>query len=73
MSNPLKQLLALLPEAPLLTGEVTAINNELRTITLPDGSVITAHGEASVGAIVFVKAGQISGPAPALTPVSIVI
>ena len=73
MSNLLKQFRSLLPEPPLLSGEVTAINGELRTITLPDGATITARGDAAMGAMVFVRGSMIEGPAPVLPVIQIVI
>jgi len=73
VSNLLKQLRSLLPEPPLLSGEVTAINGELRTITLPDGATITARGDAAIGAKVFVRGSVIEGPAPVLPTIQIVI
>lgn len=73
MSNLLKEFRSLLPEPPLLTGEVTAINGELRTITLPDGATITARGDAAMGAMVFVRGSMIEGPAPVLPVIQIVI
>jgi hypothetical protein len=73
VSNLLKEFRSLLPEPPLLTGEVTAINGELRTITLPDGATITARGDAAMGAMVFVRGSMIEGPAPVLPVIQIVI
>lgn len=73
MSNLLKQFRSLLPEPPLLSGEVTAINGELRTITLPDGATITARGDAAMAARVFVRGAVIEGPAPVLPVIQIVI
>lgn len=73
MSNLLKQFRSLLPEPPLLSGEVTAINGELRIITLPDGATITARGDAAMAARVFVRGSVIEGPAPLLPLIQIVI
>ncbi|WP_300335652.1 hypothetical protein [Accumulibacter sp.] len=73
MSNALREFLSLVPDAPLLVGEVTAIANELRTVTLPDGATITARGVGSVGQQVFVRAGKIEGVAPALPVVEITL
>jgi hypothetical protein len=47
MSNLLSEFLSLFPSDPLLVGEVSSITNEVRTVTLPDGSTITAKGVAS--------------------------
>lgn len=73
MSNPLKQLRALLPAAPLLVGEVTSISAELRTVELPDGTKLTARGDAAIGDQVFVRDGTIEGLAPSLTALEIVL
>ncbi len=73
MSNALREFLSLLPEAPLLVGEVSSIANEIRYVTLPDGSTIAARGSGSVGQQVFVKDGKIEGLAPALAAVEIAV
>lgn len=73
MSNALKAFLSLVPEAPLLVGEVSSIANEIRTVTLPDGATITARGVGSVGQQVFVRDGKIEGVAPALPVVEIIL
>lgn len=73
MSNPLKQLRALIPAAPLLVGEVTSISAELRTVELPDGSKLTARGDAGIGDQVFVRGNVIEGAAPSLTAIEIVL
>lgn len=62
-----------MPAAPLLVGEVTAISAELRTVELPDGSKLTARGDAGIGDQVFVRAGAIEGVAPSLTTIEIVL
>ncbi|SIQ96795.1 hypothetical protein SAMN05421829_108174 [Aromatoleum tolulyticum] len=67
--NPYKRLLALLPGAPLLTGEVVAAHADGVTIQLSDGAQLRVRGEAAVGEHVYVRAGVIEGPAPALTGV----
>jgi hypothetical protein len=61
MSNALRAFLSLVPEAPLLVGEVSSIANEIRTVTLPDGATITARGVGSVGQQVFVRDGKSPG------------
>lgn len=73
MSNLLSDFLSLFPGDPLLVGEVSSITDEIRTVTLPDGSTITAKGVAEVGQMVFVRGGVIDGFAPALTAVEILI
>ena len=73
MANLLKEFQSLLPGAPLLAGEVTAIDNGIATIELPDGSTLTARGNATIGQRVFVRDGAIEGQAPSLTTVLIEI
>lgn len=73
MSNLLQAFLSLSPGQPLLVGEVSSIANEIRTVTLPDGSTIAAKGSGDVGHTVFVRDGQIQGAAPSLDIVSIVL
>ena len=73
MANLLKEFQSLLPGAPLLAGEVTALDNGIATIELPDGSIATARGTATIGQRVFIRDGVIEGPAPALTTVVIEI
>jgi hypothetical protein len=72
MPNLLQQFRSLLPNPPLLVGEVT-VAGDLSQITLPDGSVITARGAAVVGQMVFVRDGAIEGEAPDLAVVEITI
>lgn len=66
MLNPYKALRALLPDAPLLAGTVTAYSSGVATVTLPGGGTVNARGEATVGQRVFVRDGAIDGPAPEL-------
>lgn len=73
MSNLLSEFRSLLPGAPLQVGEVTAIDNGIATIELPDGATLTARGPATIGQRVFVRDGVIEGQAPALTTVLIEI
>jgi hypothetical protein len=65
--NYYKLLKSILPDAPLLVGDVVAISNGTATIELPDGSEVQARGEASVSDRVFIRDGVIEGPAPSLT------
>ena len=73
MANLLQQFRSLLPQSPLLVGEVTAIAGGIATVELPDGSIVTARGDATVGWMVFVRAGAIEGQAPDLTVVEITL
>jgi hypothetical protein len=69
--NLLKQFKSLLPDSPLLVGEVLSISNNILTIELPDGALITAKGDATVGQRLFVRGGMIEGQAPALAYVEV--
>ena len=69
MSNLYRKFRELIPDAPLLVGEVVS-TSPLR-VELPDGSLIPARGEATLGALVFVRDGAIEGPAPTL-PVELI-
>lgn len=65
--NPYKLLKDLLPDPPLLIGEVMDFANGTAIVELPDGSTVQARGDTTVGAKVFVKDGAIEGVAPSLT------
>jgi hypothetical protein len=67
MSNPYRMLLDLLPDEPLLVGEVTSISDGVATIELPGGGVTQARGDATVGQNVYFRGGAIESVAPALT------
>ncbi len=72
MLNPFKQLLALLPQSPLLVGQVAAVGAGVVTVLYPGGGQQTARGTGyAVGAKVFVRAGVVEGLAPALVAVTI--
>ena len=71
MRNPFAELIALLPTAPLMVGEVTGYSDGVATIELPDGALVQARGSATVGDRVFFRAGAIEGPAPTLSVVVI--
>lgn len=66
-----RQLLDLLPSAPLLVGDVVAISNGVATIQEPGGGLSQARGVAQVGDRVYFRDGAIQGPAPALPIVDI--
>lgn len=65
--NLYRRLRDIIPDDPLLVGEVTADTPAGYIIQLPDGAEITARGEATLGQRVFVRAGLIEGAAPALS------
>lgn len=71
MSNPLSAFKALFPDPPLLVGDVVLVDGQLVRVALPDGALITARGDATVGQRVFVRDGLIEGAAPTLTVVTI--
>jgi hypothetical protein len=57
----------LLPEAPLLLGEIVAIHADgTRTVDLIGGGRQRVRGDGAVGTNVWVRSGQIEGEAPAL-------
>lgn len=67
MSNMFAAFRRLLPSSPLLAGVVTATDAAGCTIELPDGGILRARGQATIGAHVFVRDGVIEGAAPALS------
>lgn len=69
--NPYSRLLGLLPQRPLQVGDVISVDNGVCTIELPGGGRETARGEAALNDRVFFRDGNIEGPAPDLTFVSI--
>lgn len=69
--NAFKQFQTLLPQRPLLVGEVVSYSNGVATIEEPGGGVSTARGDAAVGDRVFFRDGAIEGPAANL-PVEII-
>ena len=57
----------LLPEAPLLLGEVQAIHADgTRTVALIGGGRQRVRGDGAVGTAVWIRSGQIEGSAPDL-------
>ena len=65
--NVYKKFKSLIPDAPLLVGDVLSISGGVAIVELPDGSQVTARGAATVGSRVFVRDGAIEGTAPTLT------
>lgn len=59
----------LLPTEPLMAGEVaTAHEDGTSTVTLPGGGTLRVRGTGfATGAWVWVRGGEIRGPAPELT------
>lgn len=66
MPNPFKALLGLLPDAPLLVGDVVEYADGVAVIELPGGGRATARGVAAVSDRVFFRDNVIEGPAPTL-------
>lgn len=71
MSNLFAQFKALIPQSPLLVGEVVATGTNTVTIELPGGDLINARGQGTVGAKVFVRDGVVESQAPSL-PVELI-
>lgn len=63
----------LIPDAPLLIGTVSVVQEGGCVITLPDDGVVFGRGSATVGQSVFVRDGVIEGVAPDLDVVDIEI
>lgn len=72
-TNLWKRLKQLLPDAPLLVGEVFSVSTYGAIVELPDGAFVSVRGEATVGQKVFIRDGLIEGPAPNLSTVLIEI
>lgn len=71
MANLLKEFQSLLPDSPLLVGDVLSVTANIATLGLPDGAQITARGTATVGQRVFVRDGMVEGLAPSLPYVEV--
>lgn len=66
-TNLYRQLRELLPEPALTVATVTATHTDgTVTVSYPGGSQQRVRGTGSVGAKVFVRAGQVEGDAPNL-------
>ncbi len=70
MRNLFAEFSALLAPGPLQVGTVVSISDGIATIDLPGGGRLRARGDATPGAIVFVRDGVIEGPAPDLPTVT---
>jgi hypothetical protein len=66
--NPYKKLLALLPQRPLLVGEIIGIDGDIATIQEVGGGVSIARGAVgySVGGDVYFRDDVIESAAPSL-------
>lgn len=65
--NPYAKLKSILPDPPLLVGDVVAFDNGTATIEVAGGNQVQARGDVNVGDRVFFRNGNIEGPAPDLT------
>lgn len=72
MTNLYREFSRLFAPDPLLAGEVTAVSAVDVTVELPDGALIKARGEATLGDKVFVRGGAIEGPAPNVASVTVI-
>jgi hypothetical protein len=72
-TNLWKRLKQLLPDAPLLVGTVDSVSAYGAIVELPDGSLVSVRGDATLGQQVFIRDGVIEGTAPTLTTVVIEI
>lgn len=73
MANLYRIFKDLIPQSPLLIGEVVASHSTYCDIELPGGAYITARGAGTVGDKVFVRDGMIEGVAPTLTVITVEI
>lgn len=72
MLNSFKELLDLLPQTPLLVGQITVVAGNTATVLYPGGGAQRVRGSGfAVGAKVFVRDGVIEGLAPSLPTVTI--
>lgn len=71
MSNWALRLRALLPAAPLLVGEVIAVDGGTLVVETPDGAMWQVRGAALVGARVFFRDGVMEGAASSL-PIEVI-
>lgn len=65
--NPYRRFLQLIPGQPTDKGQVIDTHPDGVTVQLLTGATVRAQGEAVIGDHVYIRAGQITGPAPALT------
>lgn len=70
--NVYRELMALLPDSPLLVGQVITVATGTVTVQYPGGGTQMARGAGyAVGAKVFVRDGVVEGLAPSLPTVTI--
>lgn len=72
-TNLWRRLKQIMPDAPLLVGEVDSVSSYGAVVLLPDGSPVAVRGDTTVGQQVFIRDGVIEGLAPSLTLVLIEI
>lgn len=65
-TNIWKRLKQLLPDAPLLSGQIIAVYTYGALVELPDGSRVAVRGAGVLNDFVFIRDGLIEGPAPAM-------
>lgn len=71
-TNVYRALLDILPQTPLQVATATATHADgTTTITHPGGAQQRVRGQATPGTKVFIQSGQIQGPAPSLTTLTI--
>jgi len=63
----------LLPRDPLLVGTIASTDGTTSVVTLLDGGVVSVRGTEAVGNKVYIRAGRIEGPSPAMVQNEIVI
>lgn len=73
MANPWNTLRRLLPRDPLLVGTVQSHDSgAMSRVALLGGGTVRVRGQAvAVGATAYVQGGELKGPAPALSAVTI--
>ncbi|TJZ73196.1 hypothetical protein [Chitiniphilus eburneus] len=71
MPNLYTEFKKLIPDAPLLVGDVITVVDGGVLVRLPGGAEIRARGEAAMGDRVFVRDGAVEGKAPTLPVVEI--
>jgi len=71
--NVYRQLIDLLPQDPVRVGTIAAVHADSTvTVTYPGGGQQRARAEGySVADTVFIQSGEVRGPAPALSAVTI--